>query len=142
MTTSDSTFGNRRPASTRHRGRDDSAPDLDPHELLALLSDDDARAILEAVTDEGLSANAITDRLDASRATVYRRLNRLEDAGLVASTMTFQAEGHHRKQYHASLDEVALSFESGEITVETASADSPNASDGSRNGSMFAQGTR
>ena len=45
-------------------------------------------------------------------------LNRLEDAGLVDTTMAYHSEGHHRKQYFAELNEFRLSFEEGDVAVE------------------------
>jgi DNA-binding transcriptional ArsR family regulator len=96
--------------------RDD--PSVDPDELLALLSDDHARTILRTIGEEGLPARTVAERLDLSRATVYRRLNRLESAGAVRTTMAVHAEGHHRKHYHATLDEVTLSFDGGDVAVE------------------------
>jgi DNA-binding transcriptional ArsR family regulator len=90
---------------------------VDPDELLSLLSDDHARSILEAVAEEGRPARIIAERLDLSRATVYRRLNRLEAAGLVDTRMAYHSEGHHRKHYRATLDEVRLSFDGGDVAV-------------------------
>ncbi len=39
--------------------------------------------------------------LDASKSTVYRRLERLEAAGLAESTLTIDPDGNHRKRFHA-----------------------------------------
>jgi DNA-binding transcriptional ArsR family regulator len=91
---------------------------VDPDELLSLLSDDHARAILKTISEEGRPARTIAERTDLSRATVYRRLNRLEDAGLVDTTMAYHSEGHHRKHYFAELNEFRLSFEEGDVAVE------------------------
>lgn len=91
---------------------------VDPDALLSLLSDDHARAILEAVAEERRPARALAEHLGFSRATVYRRLNRLEAAGLVEATMTYHPDGHHRKGYRARLDEVRLTLDGGEVAVE------------------------
>lgn len=93
---------------------------VDTDELLALLSDDHARDILDTLGEEALSARALIDRLDVSRATVYRRLNRLEEASVVETQMTFDPEGHHRKQYRVTIDELQLSFEEDGLTVAAA----------------------
>ena len=65
------TTGTRSPATT-----------IDPTATLTLLSDEHAREILEVLGDKPLPAREIFERLDMSRATVYRRLERLESAGL------------------------------------------------------------
>jgi DNA-binding transcriptional ArsR family regulator len=108
------------PSNTHPALPDEEERTIDPDELLSLLSDDHARSILKTISDEGRPARTIADHLDLSRATVYRRLNRLQDAGLVETTMAYHSEGHHRKHYHAGLDEVRLSFEDGTVAVTAA----------------------
>lgn len=95
--------------------RDESA---DPEQLLSLLSDDNAREILQSVSSKALPAREIADRVDLSRPTVYRRLNRLEETGLVTTSMTYNPDGHHRKRYRATLEEVVLSMDSGRLVVD------------------------
>jgi len=97
---------------------DEGQPSINPDELLSLLSDDYGREILKLTSGTGLPAREIADRLDASRATVYRRLDRLKDAGLVETSMAIHSEGHHRQHFHASLNKVSLSFEDGNIIVK------------------------
>jgi DNA-binding transcriptional ArsR family regulator len=96
-------------------------PSADPEEVLSLLSDDYARDILLATREEAVPARELADQLDVSRATVYRRLNRLQDAGLVDTSLAIHSDGHHRKQFQATVDEVSLSFEDGAVTVADAS---------------------
>lgn len=94
--------------------------DLAPTTLLELLDDDYARGILEATTDEAVPARRLAERLDASRTTVYRRLERLEEAGLVEPTMTYDADGYHRKEFRATLRSVTVTLDGGtvEATVD------------------------
>lgn len=85
-------------------------------ELLALLSDDPAREILDALTDTAKPARALVEETDASRSTVYRRLDRLQRAGLVEGTMAYDADGHHREAFRATVERATL--ELGEDGVE------------------------
>jgi DNA-binding transcriptional ArsR family regulator len=121
---SKSAINNEPPTGTalaeRGPGLSETEQSIDPDELLSLLSDDHALEILKLLHDRNLPAREIADELAASRTTVYRRLNRLEEAGLVDTSMAFHSEGHHRQQFRASLDEVVLSFEDGGITVANA----------------------
>jgi DNA-binding transcriptional ArsR family regulator len=87
-------------------GGSDGAPPID--ELLELLDDEYARAVLEAIESEAKAAREIVAACDASRPTVYRRLNRLEDAGLVDTRTTYDPDGHHRQVYRARVEEVTL----------------------------------
>lgn len=50
----------------------------------------------------------LADEYDASRPTVYRRLNRLEAVGLVDSAMTYDAHGHHRTVFEAIMQSLSI----------------------------------
>ena len=68
-----------------------------------------------------MSAPELTELCDASRATVYRRLDDLSERGLVAERTRPDADGHHRTVYRATLDRVVvdLTEEGFEVTVST-----------------------
>jgi response regulator of citrate/malate metabolism len=89
-----------------------SATSVSTDALITLLSDDHAREISTAIVDEAKTAREIVSECDGSRTTVYRRLNRLEDAGLLTTHMRYDANGHHRTTYQ-------LRFESLSIHLET-----------------------
>ncbi|WP_121822989.1 ArsR/SmtB family transcription factor [Halostella salina] len=76
-------------------------PSVGTDELLDLLGDDHARRVLREVADAPRTGRELVATVDASKSTVYRRLERLESAGLVESTRTIDPDGHHRKQFHA-----------------------------------------
>ena len=99
--------------------------DLAPTTLLELLDDDYARGILEATAEEAVPARELAQRLDASRATVYRRLERLEEAGLVEPTMTYDADGYHRKEFRATLRSATVTLDGGNVdaTVDVTESD-------------------
>lgn len=98
---------------------------IDTDELLTLLGDDYTRDILATLGDESLPAREISDRADVSRPTVYRRLNRLEDAGVVETTMEIHLDGKHRKQFQIVLDEVAVSLVGDLAVVDIVGEPSP-----------------
>lgn len=93
--------------------------DPDTEEILALLNDGYARAILHETRGEALSAKEISDACDISISTVYRRADRLVDAGLLAEQRIAQPDGNHYSMYEARLDELTVRLtESGfEIAV-------------------------
>jgi len=86
--------------------------------VVALLDDDHARAILTATSDDALSAKELSDRCDVSQATVYRRVERLTDAGLVTERTRPRADGHHDTVYAATLDELTIRLRDGELAFE------------------------
>jgi predicted transcriptional regulator len=94
------------------------AEGTDHDAVLSLMSDDYARSILDALAEQPLSARELVERLDASRATVYRRLDRLDSAGVVESSMSIHPEGHHRKEFRITVERMYLTFGSDGVTVE------------------------
>jgi|APHM01.1.fsa_nt_gi Predicted transcriptional regulators len=107
-----------RPEARTGPGADDETTSIDSEETLAMLGDDYAREILTTISSKPLPARELADRLELSRATVYRRLNRLESAGIVESTMTYRPDGHHRKQFRVDFDHLVLSIGTGDIDVD------------------------
>ncbi|WP_436930652.1 ArsR/SmtB family transcription factor [Halosimplex halobium] len=93
-------------------------PPVDVPKALSLLSDEYARELLGVLSEESLSARELVDRLDMSRATVYRRLDRLESAGVLESSMRIDPDGHHRKCFHVIVERMQLAFDSEGLTLE------------------------
>ncbi|MFB6243360.1 MAG: ArsR/SmtB family transcription factor [Halobaculum sp.] len=91
-------------------------------EGLELLSDDCARRILEIVAADATAARDISERLDVSRTTVYRRLDRLEEAGLLETGMEYDPDGHHRKVFELAVDRLAVSLDANGVSVDCVSA--------------------
>jgi DNA-binding transcriptional ArsR family regulator len=121
MSYSQSPPGSPDPGLDRTANRSEHRIDaVDQEAILSLLSDEYARQILDILAREVLSARELTDRMDASRATVYRRLDSLEEAGVVESTMQIHPDGHHRKQFQVTIEHVNFAFEPGGVTVEVA----------------------
>ncbi|OAQ51310.1 hypothetical protein HTG_17385 [Natrinema mahii] len=107
-----------RPNGRRTTPSENDEATIDAAATLELLSDDHARRLLDELDGEPLSATELAARLDSSRATVYRRLDSLEDAGLVRSAMSVRADGHHRQRYRVVVDRVRLAFGSDGLTIE------------------------
>jgi len=95
-------------------------PTVDVPEVLSLLSDEYARELLSVLSEESLSARELVERLDMSRATIYRRLDRLESAGVLESSMCIDPDGHHRKCFQVVVARMQLMFESDGLTLEVA----------------------
>lgn len=106
---------------TRNRSHTEAVPTVPAEELLELLGDEYTRSVLQAITDQPRTGREIIDATDASKPTVYRRLDRLEDAGLVETTQRLDPDGHHCKQFHVVID--GLDFEFGQdgvcVSVQT-----------------------
>lgn len=90
---------------------------LDPVDVFALLDDEYARSILAALSHEPMTATILSDRCEMSPATVYRRLEALEECNLVTSQTEVDPDGHHRERYDASLEELRVRLRDGEFEV-------------------------
>lgn len=92
--------------------------DCDVSELLEVLDDEYARAILTETSVEPMSASTLSDRCDASLPTIYRRLDRLTACHLVTEDTELAPDGNHYSVYEANLDRVEFSLEDGELTAD------------------------
>ena len=89
-----------------------------PPELFSLLDDEYARLILTKTSEQPMSAKALSEAADASKPTIYRRLERLQDAGLVTERKEFREEGRHYSVYEARLEQLSITLSDGDLEVE------------------------
>jgi predicted ArsR family transcriptional regulator len=78
--------------------------------LVDLLSDRDCRRLL-AAADSPMTAMELVGECEIPRATVYRKLNRLEDAGLIESSHRIRKCGLPPTQYQRTVDSLQLRAE-------------------------------
>ena len=104
-------------AQQRPLSRQDS-PQLDSDETLELLADEYAREVLKAITGTTRSATEIVEQCHASKVTVYRRLDRLKEAGIITETMELNPDGHHRRAYRNRLQELSVTISPDGIRIE------------------------
>ncbi|MEF8801981.1 MAG: helix-turn-helix domain-containing protein [Halolamina sp.] len=100
-------------------------------ELLAVMDDEDCRAVLEATGSEPLSAKEIAQRCDLASSTAYRKIDRLVDAGLLTEGIRISGTGKHASEYRRSVDRIELSIgDAGtELQVERGSVDQAQPAD-------------
>lgn len=98
--------------------------------LLELLGDEYTRRVLAAVTEQPRSGSEVVKAADVSKATAYRRLGELEEAGLVDSEMVFDPDGHHHEQFHTIVESIDIKFRDGgmSVTIETAGSEADTSS--------------
>jgi len=99
--------------------------DEDEDEVLALLEDKYARAILAELTTEPMSASELCTSCDMSDPTAYRRLERLEAADLVTDQQVVDSDGNHFKRYATTIKDVTVTFADGayDVTITRSSTD-------------------
>lgn len=99
--------------------------------FLELLEDQHTQSILSGLSDGPLPARELVGSSDASRSTIYRRLNALARHGLVVTDMELHQNGHHRKLFETTLVRATIELVDGApqvrltLTRPVEAADSP-----------------
>lgn len=91
-------------------------------QTLDVLGEALARAILVDCNAETCSAEDLAERHDASRSTIYRKLNALQDAGLVEPLPSTVSPGDSRR-YRTTAERFTVTITESEVEVDTVSAD-------------------
>jgi len=88
-------------------------------ELFDLFGDEYTRRVYQTIVDQPRSGRAVAETADVSRATAYRRLNELRDAGLVRTEMMICDDGHHKERFEAVATSLSVSLDDGFDTTVT-----------------------
>jgi len=94
-------------------------------ELLELLGDEYTYRVFEAVVEQSRTGRELIEATGASKATVYRRLDDLEEAGLVESTLDIASDGNHCKRFHAVVTAMQVSFDANGVSARLESENRP-----------------
>jgi DNA-binding transcriptional ArsR family regulator len=96
-----------------------SEDEPDVETVAGLLEDQTVREILTETSQEPMSATTLKEHCTASGPTIYRRLERLRETGLVVEqTQPDPDGGHHRQVYEPNLDRITIELSEGSLMVE------------------------
>ncbi len=88
-------------------------------ELITLLADECCCAIMTLTSKMEYSAVQLSDQLDTSISTIYRKLKLLEDARLVQHVKTLiDKSGNMEKYYRCIVRKAVVEFIDGELSVK------------------------
>lgn len=87
-------------------------------DVVTLLSDEYNQRILRYTREEPRSVATISDLCDADPSTIYRRIDSLEEYGLITGQHQLDPDGHHHTVYSAQLREVRIRLEEEGFDVE------------------------
>ena len=84
--------------------------DVDIGTVVAALDDEDARAMIEALS-EPMSAGDLAERCEIPLSSTYRKLDRLTDAQLLIEGTSIRRDGHHVTRYDVGFDRVEIRYD-------------------------------
>lgn len=87
------------------RGRE-----IDSAAVLASLDDPDCRTLLQAATDEALTVQEAAERCDIARSTTYRKVEQLNEAGLLTERVRLRRNGKHASEYLSAFEDLTISL--------------------------------
>lgn len=86
----------------------DPAPETEA--VIDALYDDACREIVSAL-EEPMTVREISDAAEVPLSTAYKKLDRLENASLVAEETQIRRGGHHRSRYVTDFDRIAVELD-------------------------------
>lgn len=87
-------------------------------DVVSLLSDEYNQRILQSTHENARSVSALSEECDADPSTIYRRIEVLEEHGLVHGQQQLDPGGHHYTVYESTLREVIIRVEADGLDVE------------------------
>lgn len=95
----------------------EESPDIET--VGSLLQDQTVREILTKTSQEPMSATTLKEHCDASGPTIYRRLERLQEADFVVERTRLDPDGgHHRQVYAPNLKRITINLEDGSLSMQ------------------------
>ena len=89
----------------------------DPDDIFDVLASEDVRRILVATSVRPMSAKELADICDRSLATIYRRIQAMEDYDLLSEELTRDPDGTQYNEYRSDLNEITISVDEGQLNV-------------------------
>ncbi len=86
-------------------------------DILDMIGDEHARTVLASISREPSSAKELSDRLELSQPTIYRRLELLEEHDLIKHRTLVADDGNHYKEYLSNFNSTVISLEDDEYDV-------------------------
>ena len=88
--------------------------------LFEVLGDETALTIFRRVHETPRSAKDLRETCDASLKTIYRRLELLQEVGLVSAVTQVDGEGNHYSAYATTVEQIEITVEPSEPDIEVA----------------------
>lgn len=88
----------------------DDAPSVDSEAALGALNDPDCRDVLAAATGKARTAGELKETCGIPRSTLYRKIDRLTDAGILEEGVRLSPNGAHASEYRCAVEAITVSL--------------------------------
>lgn len=95
-----------------------SGPEITREALLESLANPHDRRILALAQEQPIEARSVVEETDIPKSTVYRRIRRLEEKGLLETVDGRLRNGHAIDRYRARISEAAIRVQGGEVHAD------------------------
>lgn len=85
--------------------------------VVGLLDDEYARDILKVTSQEPMTVPELSEQSNAAESTLYRRIEQLQEAGLVSEQTRVRSDGHHDAIYSATLEGCQITLKDGQFEI-------------------------
>ena len=94
------------------------AKEWEPETIFDVLGSERARRILALASVKPVSADELSDGLDASLPTIYRRVNALQEYDLLREETRIDTDGNHFKAFTTNLERICFEVEDGGFDID------------------------
>lgn len=88
-----------------------------PHDIFDILGDERVQAILQLTARRSMSVNELTEELDASDSSIYRRIRVLVDYDILDEHNAVERNGRHYNVYSPNFDHARIDLTEDGLTV-------------------------
>lgn len=106
---------------------DKPADEFDTEALLKTISDEYTLKIIKALEETPQPCSDLQEKTDISKPTLYRRINKLKEMGIITEQTRLCPNGHHRSEYALKPLELEIDI-SREISLTKISTATPKQS--------------
>lgn len=89
----------------------------DPDDIFDILASEDVRRILVATSVQPMSAKELATICDRSLATIYRRVEAMQEYNLISEEITRDPDGTQYNEYRSDLNEITIAVDEGQLNV-------------------------
>lgn len=89
----------------------------DSDQILSILNDEISRKIIKTLTDEELTIQQLSLRLNVPQSSTYRKIRKLEELDLIKKSKVIRTpDGSDENYYKSTVYQIVVTFKGGEVS--------------------------